>query len=138
MGKIIYREPINGKVLDIEVDNKMTDLELVFVFENGERIKLSYDHNQDCCEHVYADFEQIKYYKKEIIGKEFKEMVIQGVDEIGFIICLYQDWEKAVKVFVPCYNEQNGYYGSNLDLIITSNGIKKTIDISGLVEDNTA
>lgn len=40
------------------------------------------------------------------------------------------------KVFIPCYNYQNGYYGSDLELIIKNNNVQTKIDISNLVEDH--
>ena len=40
------------------------------------------------------------------------------------------------KWFIPCYNEQNGYYSSNLNLIIEFEDKPTiTIDITDYVED---
>jgi len=83
------------------------------------------EHRQDCCEHVYADWKQLK--DTGFLGKEIEEIKIEGVEDLGFRINQY---------FVPCYNEQNGYYGDDLILIIKyPNKTKKTIDITSFVED---
>lgn len=126
--KEIYREKIEQKITDVIIEDGVC-----FVKEDGSKISIVDFHYQDCCESVYADFDVIKYYKKDIAGKEFKEMVIKAVPEMGFLICLYQDWDKGEKIFVPCYNEQNGCYGSDLKITINK---KTDIDISNLVEDN--
>lgn len=82
-------------------------------------------HYQDCCEHVYADFSQLK--DTTIFNEEINEIKIEGVEGSGFRLNGY---------FVPCYNSQNGYYSSDLALIITSPGKeKKEIDISNFVKD---
>jgi hypothetical protein len=122
--KELYRELIEQEIVSIE-DGKFTK-------KDGNFIDIVDEHDQDCCEHVYADWDAVKLYEKDLLGKTFKELVIKGIEGAGFLLCFYKDWEKSVKIFVPCYNEQNGYYSSDLSLII--NG--KKIDISSFVEDN--
>lgn len=127
----IYRESVDSKITDII----LSDESVVIKTEKGE-IKLSYYHDQDCCESVYADFSIVKHHKDAIVGKGIKEIIIKGVSEMGFLVCFYRDYDKAEKIFIPCYNSQNGYYSSNLELIIESNGIEKKIDISEFIEDD--
>lgn len=75
--------------------------------DNGARIE-DY-HNQDCCEAVYADWNALK--DSNIMDFDFPEnFTIEGVPNSGFRIGPY---------FVPCYDQQNGYYSSDLSLIIT-------------------
>lgn len=124
----LYREQIDSKIVGIETYEEAVR----FKKEDGGKIDVSYSHDQECCESVYADFSTIKYQENDIIGKKFKELVVKGVDGIGFLLCFYQDWEVGEKIFVPCYNKQNGWYSSNLGL--TVNG--KSFDISGFVEDH--
>lgn len=112
--KELYREKIESKIVKMELGEET----LTFEKEDGSKISLSYYHSQDCCEAVYADFSSAKYYQESIVGKEFKELVIKGVAGMGFLICLFQDWERGEKIFIPCYNEQNGYYSSGLELVI--------------------
>ena len=113
MNKELYREKIGQTIKDV----LFTDNEIIFNKEIGQ-IKIGQNHDQDCCENVYADFEQIKYYIKEISSKKVEEMIIKSVDGMGFIIELWFDYGNGEKIFIPCYNYQNGYYSSNLELII--------------------
>ena len=110
-------------------------------FDN--KYELEYYHEQDCCEHVYADFEVLKDYNvstktgktiniKEIDFKENLLELIEGIKGQGFNILS----KIGEKFFIPYYNEQNGYYSSNLRLILYKNGIEETVDISDYVEDN--
>ncbi len=93
-------------------------------FSDGTTIE--YDHYQDCCENVYADFEQLR--DSGITDVEFENLIVEGVEDAGVRLNGY---------FIPCYNNQNGYYSSDLKLIITSPmGKKVSIDISEYVEDN--
>jgi cellulose synthase/poly-beta-1,6-N-acetylglucosamine synthase-like glycosyltransferase len=62
--------------------------------------------------------------------------VIKSVEDMGFLLCFEESYGYGEKVFVPCYNEQNGYYEDNLELIISVDGVKTKIDISNLVEDH--
>ena len=90
-------------------------------FDNGTIIRDL--HDQDCCEHVYADWKQLE--DTSVMSHDFPEKIkIEGVEGSGIRIDGY---------FIPCYNEQNGYYGSNLSIEITYP--TKTIDITKFVED---
>ena len=40
------------------------------------------------------------------------------------------------KFFIPCYNSQNGYYSSELELILKRGKAKEVMDISEFVEDD--
>jgi len=125
--KIIYEEAIGGKIKEIKIDGDTLSL----VKEGGGEITISHDHDQGCCERVYADIDVITYHEKQIIGEKFEKLIIKEVTEIGFLLCFERgEYEHAIKVLIPCYNEQNGYYGSDLELIV--NG--KKIDIAHLAE----
>jgi hypothetical protein len=42
---------------------------------------ISYDHNQDCCEKVYIDFEHIDLHRRDIVNlKQISEISIKGVE----------------------------------------------------------
>ena len=82
-------------------------------------------HDQDCCEKVYADWEQLK--DTNITEEVFKELKITGKKEAGISINGY---------FVPCYNDQNGYYGDDLEIIVKRPNKKPVnIDISEYTKD---
>lgn len=111
------------------------------IFDNGYILK--YYHEQDCCEHVYADFKILNTYNlstktgkeiniKEINFEEDIQHLIEGIKDTGFNMIS----KIGEKFFVPCYNEQNGYYGSDLELIlIISDEIYENFNISEYVED---
>ena len=81
-------------------------------------------HDQDCCEHVYADFDQLA--DTNIFDNDFNEIEIEGVKEAGFRLNGY---------FVPCYDQQNGYYSNDLALIIKKpDGFKRKVDVSDFVK----
>lgn len=116
---------------------------------NDEEIKfnngyiLYYYHSQDCCEHVYADFEVLKSYNlstktgktiniKDIDFEENLQNLIEGINEAGFNMIS----KIGEKFFVPCYNVQNGYYNDKLELILQINKkLEEHLNISDYIED---
>lgn len=131
----LYKLKKSMKITDI----KNTDDKVSFIYKKKELSLESY-HDQDCCENVYADFSVMKYYKDSLIGKKVREFTIKGVKDIGFLMCFdigSDEYDyKWVKIFIACYNSQNGYYSDELKLIIKDNEDKKEIDISKFVEDD--
>ena len=93
-------------------------------FDNGTIVGDS--HDQECCEDVYADWKQLE--DTDVMSHKFPEAIeIEGVDGAGIKIDGY---------FIPCYNEQSGYYSSDLDIVITYPDKKKvTVDVSKFTED---
>lgn len=110
-------------------------------FDNG--YILYYYHSQDCCEHVYADFEVLKSYNlstktgktiniKDIDFEENLQNLIEGINEAGFNMIS----KIGEKFFVPCYNVQNGYYNDKLELILQINKkLEEHLNISDYIED---
>lgn len=72
-------------------------------------------HEQECCEHTYADFEQLedeaKSYSFDCISIERCE----GGFRFG---------DRKRKFFVPCYSYQNGYYSNKIEVFILEKGVK--------------
>lgn len=110
------------------------------IFDNGYR--LEYYHDQDCCEYVYADFDILETYNvsiktgknikiKEIDFSEKLSELIEGIEGMGFNIIS----KIGEKFFVPCYNEQNGYYSNELELILYKQEDKETLNITDFVKD---
>ena len=110
------------------------------IFDNG--YKLEYYHEQDCCEIVYADFEVLKNYNVSTkTGKNIKIEEIEfsenlrefavGIEKMGFNMIS----KIGEKFFIPCYNDQNGYYSSDLELILYKEETKEIMDISEFVKD---
>lgn len=109
-------------------------------FDNGTTIE-DY-HCQECCESVYADFNYLK--EMNVIPSTGENIKITDIDfdediqnhieyekEMGFKLIS----KDGSKWFVPCYDQQNGCYSSDLELIITKKDIKITIDISDYVKE---
>ena len=76
-------------------------------FDDGTRI--TYDHDQDCCENNYADFEQLRDTGLE--QETFKTPLIFEARKYGFHF-----GNPGKMYFVPCYSEQNGYYSTDVDI----------------------
>jgi hypothetical protein len=127
--KKIYEKSFNrSKLISIEGG--------VFTFK-GIRISLEDEHQGDCCENVYADFSTLELYKSQLVGIEFEKFEIAEVEGDGILLRFDKGQHSTpVKVFIPCYNEQNGYYSSELKLVIkVDDNPPTTIDISSAHED---
>lgn len=119
-----FKEPINAEDFDIQK-------------------YISYDHEQDCCENVYIDMEHIDLYKPMIQAlKEIVKFEIWTAPEDWIIVFVYaKDDDRRTNerirywIYLPCRNEQNGFYSSNLEIIVTIDDIVHKIDISDNVYD---
>ena len=81
-------------------------------FDNEKRI--TYYHDQDCCERVYADFEAIDDVAYDY---EFEEpLTFEQVENFGF-----RFGNTGKMVSVPCYNSQNGWYSDDLEISYGAN-----------------
>ena len=110
------------------------------VFDNGNR--LTYLHEQDCCEHVFADFKNLQVLTKlfhnsmnsnDLDFEEDLQNYIYKIKDVGFEI----EDKNGIRLFVSCYNYQNGYYSDELKL--EYNKLKEQspiiIDITDCVRD---
>ena len=101
-----------------------------------EKIKLSdgstitSDHDKDCCEYHWLDFaETLKDgdalgMTLDLDGTWFREVPGYGIELIPAA-------PDRHPIRVPGYGSNNGYYGSNIDLVLTSPGGKRqTWDVS--------
>ena len=77
-------------------------------FDNG--MVITDDHQQECCESNYADFEQIEDLAYNIDFDE--ELIFEKIDDCGFRF----GSKDTPMFFVPCYSEQNGYYTADIDV----------------------
>ena len=99
------------------------------VFSNGQRI--TFDHNQDCCELNYADFEQLddlaRAYKFQLPLK------FEAVNDCGF-----RFGDSRRMFFVPCYSYQNGYYTCEIDIYYSgyANGNKPVLSFDAEFHEN--
>ena len=60
------------------------------------------------------------------------DTLVEGLLGTGFIIISIT----GEKFLIPCYNEQNGYYSSDLELILDKGKIQEIMDISEFVKDD--
>jgi hypothetical protein len=134
MNKELYRLDLRNK----EITNVLIGEDYVEIdFKESPSLKIKYFHSQDCCESVYADLTMLGYYIPALKGRTFSNLVVKGVKGMGFLLCFLNGGNSGLKIFIPCYNNQNGYYSTDLKLIISpGEGGKMEIDISDLEEDN--
>lgn len=88
-------------------------------------------HQEDCCENHYADFNYVSL-------NDFEGLLFD-VSSLDFIIPIegYGFRMKAVceqEVSIPCYGENNGYYSTNLTLVLSKDGKQQHLDISDCQE----
>ena len=92
-------------------------------FDNGTT--MSSHHKQDCCEWHWANFETLASYNLnpktgetiDIKDIEFPDNIHRNIKLIpgeGFNMIA----KDGSRYFVPCYGENNGYYSTNLKLLI--------------------
>ena len=88
-------------------------------FDNG--FSLTSDHSQDCCEHHWLDFSYVK--PEDVEGLEFdltNENFFNRIDGYGIELIPVNGFS----VKIPGYGSNNGYYGTNIELIVWKDGSK--------------
>ena len=80
-------------------------------FDNGDYIHT--DHCAQCCEHNYADFEQLDDIARRT-NFDTKNIEIEFLPNQGFRF----GNQPFNMFFVPCYSRQNGYYSSQIDIYV--------------------
>lgn len=132
MNKILWSKDYErSKITDLAVK----DESVTITFEDGT-ITFSTYHNQDCCEIVYGDFSIVQYHKEKLVGNSITKIEVKAIEDMGFLLCFTTYYYSTEKIFIPCYNNQNGYYSDELVLLIEDRGVKTEVDISDYVEDN--
>lgn len=95
------------------------------IFDDGTKIYS--DHDQDCCEHHYLSFKDLSLSDFEGLDFDLSSSdFFEKVEDFGIRLCP----TNGHPVSVPGYGYNNGYYGSNLDLIVEKERSKTTYDIS--------
>lgn len=77
------------------------------LFDNGS--KITFDHEQDCCEYNYADFTQLEDTGAET--EDFNEPLTFEPTKRGF-----RFGNPGKMYYVPCYSSQNGWYTQVVDI----------------------
>lgn len=89
-------------------------------FDNG--YKLYSEHESDCCEHHELTFSDLTL--KDFEGLEFdlsKDNFFTKIPDFGIELNPIKGWS----VKIPGHGYNNGYYGTNIDLIILDSKGKK-------------
>lgn len=79
---------------------------------------MSFNHCSECCEHNYADFQQLDDLAR---GYTFKGKLLFESCEGGF-----RFGDSRRMFFVPCYSEQNGYYTREVDILVNGKMVLAT------------
>lgn len=108
---------MNLKVIKIDSD--------CIEFDNGTI--LSSNHESDCCESHYLDFSDLTL--DDFQNLEFNllnDNFFTRIEDYGISL----NPIKGHSVKIPGYGYNNGYYSSDLTLVLTGGGINKTYDIT--------
>lgn len=90
------------------------------IFDNGN--KITYDHEQDCCEWSYADFSILN---PNVVNYDYdfnENLEFKAVDGQGFYFGEEGHW-----IFIPCYSEQSGYCSDDVDIYYNKELVLYTI-----------
>lgn len=94
------------------------------IFDNDS--KITFDHEQDCCEYNYADFMQLE---ETAMNCKFPEdLIFEKVVKYGFRF----GGIGTPMFFIPCYSVQNGWYTTEIDIYFDD---KKVISTQCKLED---
>lgn len=101
------------------------DVDGGILFDDG--LILTHYHAQDCCENVYADWDYLKN-EAGIMDTDFSNLAIEERNNrkkrTGIRVC-----GQGRRFFVPCYNEQNGYYNDQLDIVLIDTNEYEETDV---------
>lgn len=83
-------------------------------FENG--ITLTSNHEKDCCENHYLDFSNLKLEDFEELEFDLTgDTFFERVEDYGIRLLP----TNGHPISIPGYGYNNGYYSSNLDLVLS-------------------
>lgn len=92
-----------------------------------DSIKLYSDHNPDCCENHYLSFSDLSL--EDFEGLEFdlaNDNFFKKINGYGIELLPL----KGHSIKIPGYGSNNGYYSSNLSLVLEGVYINKIYDIT--------
>lgn len=93
-------------------------------FDDGSR--LYSEHSQDCCEQHYLSFEHLTLEDFKGLKFDLQGDFFEKVDGYGIRLKPVNGFPVAV----PGYGYNNGYYGTNIDLVVKSGRGEKRFDVS--------
>lgn len=114
--------------IDIDFNTSVVKIDSDSIyFDNG--IKLTHYHEKDCCEHHYLDFTHITLDDFDgLIFDLSSDDFFERIPDFGIALKPLNGFP----VRIPGYGENNGYYSSNLSLILVDSFGKniKEYDVS--------
>lgn len=130
---------MSNELYEVKLENtKLKDMvigdgQATIIFEHDQIILRDF-HDQDCCESVYADWSTLELYKDQL-KDTYKSFAIRGVKGEGLLLCFGTgDYYPLNKVFIACYDAQNGYYNDGLELEVEHSGVKTKVSIADYEE----
>ena len=103
--------------------SSVNDEELVF--DDGS--KLFSEHGQDCCESHFLSFKDLSINDFDGIDFDLSgDTFFEKVDGFGIRLIPID----GHTISIPGYGYNNGYYSSDLTLVVVSTGIRRDFDIS--------
>jgi hypothetical protein len=111
------------KLINIGYDQEV--YATVLLFDDGT--KLYGEHDQDCCECHYLDFEHLEL--SDFDGLEFdlsNESFFERVSGYGIRLLP----KNGLPIAVPGYGSNNGYYSSNIRLVVCKDGCFTDYDVT--------
>lgn len=107
-------------IRDVVSDLTVSESDFTVQRNDLKPIRLSHYHEQDCCESVYADWPYTRpFIAQDFTPKYYETLRVFGVPDGGIVMRFFPpeaEGTPPISFFVPCYNSQNGYYSSALDL----------------------
>ena len=94
----------------------------------NDNVSLTSDHDQDCCESHYLDFSGLSLLDFEglLFDFSYPPDFFEKVEDFGIRLLPVN----GHPVSVPGYGNNNGYYSSNLSLVLTKLGVSTKFDIT--------
>lgn len=101
---------------------------------------VSYYHEQECCEHVYIDFDHVEKQRDEINAMGYVQSIeLMTAPEEWVIVNLY-GWiiegtygaQCKTSIFLACRNVQNGFYNDDLSILFKIDGLEITTSLREL------
>lgn len=101
---------------------------MIFKLEDGRVLELSGLHEQDCCEDVAFDFDEVpKEVLDPIVGCFVTNLILTMQEEGGALLRfetnipdpIFEDVTVSYPVLIGCHDFQNGYYSNELALVIS-------------------
>lgn len=98
----------------------------------SDNSKLYSEHDQSCCEKHFLSFEDLDFKELKDLEFNLEDLFFNRINDYGIELLPVNGFP----VRIPGYAYNNGYYSSNLTLVLENkDGSKKTFNISECQSD---